>query len=1160
MCHTLIGRSTVLFSHPSNKTAHKKLFAVTALFAALCALWATGANANEFSYSGDTGFVAKSEAEVAAAKASWETAEYLRSGGLAVLKASSAYALGYFGQNRTVGVMDSGALDSHPDFQGDRWTFVTQKGAYGTSGQRYRGSGYFTNLPAGGRPLGEPYQPGEAFDLTGAYDPLINDSHGTSVTGIVGANRDGDPAALNMHGIAFGTNMVIGNTGATDSNNYGPYQDYNFFYTGWKAMAEAGAEIINNSWGTNIRINLVKNTNATSGSYYPFDNSGGAGQDGVADNSVKGRDGGNIGNMIPTNNVPQAEYEYFYFNKMYGDGRSFVDAAYDVAQEYGTVFIMTTGNRDNASPFYRALYPYFHPEAERYWIAAAGIMKDAGNPGKLVLVNAINSETGASTGTTGSYNEAGLAKWWTMTGYTLTDAYTTNLQGSWGTGSFSGTSCAAPHLAGAMGVLMSRYLNMTAMQVRDVMFTTGTNRNPDGSTFDGWTSADGVPDERYGWGLPDLEKGMYGPGQFLGKLEYVASVAPLDVWSNDISQVANDARKQEDLAWLNQYKTHGINGLGLYNEGMDARGGYYAPAADYELGTSFVVADNDDDPTNHIVSQADAEKWRKAYADARAAAIEEKLALGLYDGSLVKKGEGTLVMTGNNTYAGGTEVYEGTLLGFTESFGTGTVLVKGGTLGILETYDDPFTLTGTKTTAASPAQTAKVEVDDGGTLMVIADQDVHVDSLTFKKGAKVTVGAASGDVAQEVYDNNTTATGTITGNTVTDFAHAVISPTYVFLETTLDLSGNTISATLSKNATASYAAYGNDANERAIAGVLDKNPSGNFYNALPVPLVTQEELRNTLDSLGSDLYLNADTSSVMNTLGTAKAVANQARGLGAGRNEALNDHARVWALGVGSWSTVDHGHADMDVDHYVGLIGVEADVNAAHTGGLFFGAGTTKFKGGKYGKIKSDDLTVGLYGVSDVANAVSLSYGLTHTRQDRDADRVLTVGAASQSNAVSTNAKITELFVEAAYTQLSLGGFGVEPYVGLGVVHIKSDGFTERVGDMTFTTSSNKQTAEVGTLGVRGKYPLTVGAASLAATADVSGTFFFGDTKPEATMTLDNTGRARLEGSKLKSLINVGLGLEAAVGKTVTFGVSYVGAYNSDIKSNGLQANVRVSF
>ena len=40
-------------------------------------------------------------------KASWETAEYNYNWGLGAMNASSAYALGFYGQNTTTGVMDS---------------------------------------------------------------------------------------------------------------------------------------------------------------------------------------------------------------------------------------------------------------------------------------------------------------------------------------------------------------------------------------------------------------------------------------------------------------------------------------------------------------------------------------------------------------------------------------------------------------------------------------------------------------------------------------------------------------------------------------------------------------------------------------------------------------------------------------------------------------------------------------------------------------------------------------------------------------------------------------------------------------------------------------------------------------------------------------------
>lgn len=68
-----------------------------------------------------------------------------------------------------------------------------------------------------------------------------------------------------------------------------------------------------------------------------------------------------------------------------------------------------------------------------------------------------------------------------------------------------------------------------------------------------------------GWGVPDLNKGMYGPGQLLGKFDYNMNLAPLDVWTNDISEVALKQREREDLEWMAKTKKRNrcINGRKL---------------------------------------------------------------------------------------------------------------------------------------------------------------------------------------------------------------------------------------------------------------------------------------------------------------------------------------------------------------------------------------------------------------------------------------------------------------------------------------------------------------------------------------------------------------------------------------------------------------------
>ena len=175
--------------------------------------------------------------------------------GLGAMHASTAYASGYHGQGVKVGVMDSGALlQKHPELSGDRFTAASAKGEYGSDGNRYP-----QEVGSDGQG-GLPYHKGDKFDIDGNWTEGVNDSHGTHVTGTVGGNRDGNE----FHGVAWGADIVVGNTGATDNNNYGPFQDYAYFKAAWTGVAEEVAKangerggVINNSWGTNIRTKEV---------------------------------------------------------------------------------------------------------------------------------------------------------------------------------------------------------------------------------------------------------------------------------------------------------------------------------------------------------------------------------------------------------------------------------------------------------------------------------------------------------------------------------------------------------------------------------------------------------------------------------------------------------------------------------------------------------------------------------------------------------------------------------------------------------------------------------------------------------------------------------------------------------------------------------------
>lgn len=637
-------------------------------------------------YPEDPGFVATSPGELDAAKASWETPEYGYYTGhnpstpgtavnspwqLVAVNASTAYALGYRGQGVTLGMMDSGYRATHEAFQTGLIASVRAEGVYGTSGFGYRGA-----TPA------NPFTAGEPFTVAGDQGRTSDYGHGTGMLGVISGLRDGK----DQHGIAFGSKIYVAKTGGSDTQSHGPFHDYVYWYTANKALVDAGAQVINSSWGS-----FVQTLDRTR--FDGFGNDLGVNGNLASAYQLPGKDSASATAMattIPDEYLKDLEYQYFFFKICYSEGgeqynpnypgRSFMDAIWDVIKDSGTVNVRSAGNNDWSNPFFRPAYPLFNPWAENQFVAVSGVQPPT----------AANPEYAKQFG----FNEAGLAKWWTVS-TPSNSVRTTSSAGDTSYSNSSGTSPATPVATAVMGVLLSRYPNMDARQVRELMLTTANNKMSDGGRFLGtgqtspsgastaWTAPDGLPDERWGWGIPDLAKGMYGPGQFLSPMTYNMNKAPLDVWSNDISQIAIKEREREDRQWLARYKQHGIAYAGEFSPNVlnpDGTRNEQAFMLQGILADPHIQALTNGHPELYDkITYEDAVKWRKEWMDARAAYIQNKIDNNLYTASLVKQGPGTLIMTGDDTYEGGTTV-EGGKLSITGSHAS-SIDVKGGTLG-----------------------------------------------------------------------------------------------------------------------------------------------------------------------------------------------------------------------------------------------------------------------------------------------------------------------------------------------------------------------------------------------------------------------------------------------------------------------------------------------
>jgi autotransporter-associated beta strand protein len=126
-------------------------------------------------------------------------------------------------------------------------------------------------------------------------------------------------------------------------------------------------------------------------------------------------------------------------------------------------------------------------------------------------------------------------------------------------------------------------------------------------------------------------------------------------------------------------------------------------------------------------------------------------------GNVVQEGSGTLLLSGSNSYSGGTTIQRGTLqLGSAAALGTGALAANGGTLD----------MEGYSATVSSFSGAASVVTNSGGVLATLTTNQTNNVATTF--GGKITDG--TGQVALNVAGGTLTLSGTnsYTGGTYVD--------------------------------------------------------------------------------------------------------------------------------------------------------------------------------------------------------------------------------------------------------------------------------------------------------------------------------------------------------------------------------------------------------
>ena len=946
-------------------------------------------------------------------RASWRTSEFNRDWGLQAVNADAAYARGLTGAGIRLGVFDSGSGLDHDEFAGKdhrslRIADLLLDGSRCTNTTLIDGPDacfasdgddvsidyvvYDDSVPQAIRDIIESdpryQQAGIAFQ-----------THGTHVAGTIAANRDGN----GTHGVAFGADLTAAK----------------LFFNSAQMWTDVG--------GGDYRVVTV----------------GGVGPDGSAFESMyaqmNAQDVRAVNHSWGLTNEPT---DLATQDQLYAANAEYLDIFAEGSRSKGMIQVWAAGNNNanaatpEAAPIagIYATLPRLFADIEQNWLSVVNVRQDSA-AGYMLDV---------------SSNRCGYSANWCLaapgtdilsTVYGADSALDAQLlQDSQGnvlldvlervpTYSYdlmTGTSMAAPHVTGALGLLFERFPYLDNAQVRDVLLTTATD-----------LGAAGV-DDVYGWGLMNLAKAIEGYGSLRVDTNVVMNqkAGGLKVWEGDAwDDWTNDIGGPGKLTksgagWLRLSGDNSFNGAVVREGVLELDGVNTLTSAVDVVGGTFLL--NGTLKNTALNTQG---------------GISRVNVSGVLDGSNLTINGGVLsfngVQTGGTTFVGQKGTLKGVgQLGDTTVAGT---IAPGNSIGTLTINGDYVqTETGVYQAEVAPgSRSDQLHVTGtatlGGTLVALPEPGIYYLGEQF---------------------NFIRADGGVNGQfAITDFS--TFSPFMQF-----NLAYGATGARIEVTRGNSLASSANTANQHAVATVVDTLA---INQGLPKPLTTlfPQQVGAALDSLSGELHAATSIALVEGS----RHVRDAALSRRAGATSPGGDEAAatgVWVQAIGGSGTLD-GNANTartEANSNGLLMGVDRQFGGWQVG-LLAGTGRTDVKqqDGRRAKSKIDNTHFGAY-ASHNWGGFGLRGGLAWSEHDIDSTRELAFAGYSDTLSARYDGRTRQAFIEAGYR---FGGreAGLEPYLQVARVEVDMKSINERGGAAALQGDVDDSRTTLATAGVR---------------------------------------------------------------------------------------------
>lgn len=1024
----------------------------------------------------------------------WIDEEFQADWGLEVINAHHAYARGLTGAGVRLGLLDSGTAFDHPEFAGKDHRGLTMAQVLADG-----------SLCSDGTILGGPdacfYSVGDQSSIDGEYwDPELaalfpnpaNDylwgntfytfsNHGTHVAGTIAANRDGS----GMHGVAFGADLssarLFNDSLAivdiacilfNECSTIGTSADASAFVGMYDQAIAQGVKAMNHSWGY---------------TYYAY-----------------------------TPEVAELYHEALMDNPRIA---GILTTMAEASRQSGMIQVLSAGNTNvviatpeqSPEPTAPATLPSIFPDIEQYWVSVVNLndQLELSNRSMKCGISAQWCIAAPGSVITSTVLDGGDEL---VGGWVIDDAGNLRYEFEDRTGipayaDMSGTSMAAPHVTGALGLLFERFPYLTGAQVRDVMLTTATDLGEEGV------------DEIYGWGLLNLEKAIEGYGQ----LRVDTTV--------DMSVAAGGRKVWEGNAWDDW--TNDIGGPGRLTKS----------------GAGWLRLSGDNSFAGATVAQGLLE----------------------FDGDNALTGDvrvdgGTLLVNGRLdgsalTVAGGLAVINGTVAG------AATRVEAGGTLGGSGTLGDTWvagtiapgssigtlTIDGDYTQAASARLVAEILPPDQADLLRVTG------SANLLGGTLVASSLGDGYTIGQQY-RILSAEGGITGG-FSSIDSSGLSP---FLALSLLQSANAVDVDVIRGAALASAAT--SGNQFATAAALDALPLSQVL-LQPLTRLDVAQARGAFDQLSGEAHASArqvllEGSRLVRDAALARA--------SAGHGGFLAQHDADAATGAwvqvqhqGGSIAGDGNATRVQYSGNGALVGVDHQFEGGWRVGAYGGTGETDFNlRGRASKGETSSRHAGVY-VGQAWGGFGVRAGYAQSWNRVDVDRTLAFPGFAGTVGTRYDADSKQAFVDAGY-RFGNEAWELEPYLQYAHVELDSDGFREQGSIAALQGRAGEARAELATAGLRFGANLR-GSGQEQTWLSLRGNLGYrhagGDQRRTAQLSLDGSNWFGVSSPVIgSSALLAEIGLAARTSSNSVLELGYTSVDADEARDHGVNARFSVRF